>query len=492
MTRTREAIIVGAGLGGIGIAIQLKRLGIEDFEILERNDDLGGTWHVNHYPGLAVDIPSVTYSFSFEPNPHWSRWYAPGAELKRYCEHVADSYDVRRHMRFGVEVTGARWDDETGEWHVALADGSVERATYLVAATGFLSQPKVPDIPGIESFTGKVIHSTDWDHDYDFTGKRAALIGTGATGVQLVPEVARMAAELTVYQRTAIWVTPKVDFAMPGPVQKAFRRVPLTQRAARIWNSSVLEALLAGVINYKVLKPGAKAAEALAKHHLARSVKDPELRRKLTPDYDFGCKRPTFSNTYYPTFNREHVHLETSGIERVEGTTITAVDGTCTEIDVLVLATGFSLWETNFPAFEILGRDGLDLGKHWRETRFTSYQGITASGFPNLIGTASPYSYSGLSFFTTIEAQMKHLDRLVTEMRRRGASRFEVKESAAEEFTDRMEELVADSVWARGDCATSRSYYFNQAGAATLARPTTTWHNHREQETFPLDDYTFG
>ncbi|KQY56919.1 MULTISPECIES: flavin-containing monooxygenase [unclassified Nocardioides] len=492
MTRTREAIVVGAGLGGIGIAIQLKRLGIEDFEILERNDDLGGTWHVNHYPGLAVDIPSVTYSFSFEPNPHWSRWYAPGAELKKYCEHVAEKYDVRRHMRFDTGVESARWDDDSGEWHVQLADGSTERSTYLIVATGFLSQPKVPDIEGIETFTGKVIHSTEWDHDYDFTGKRAGLIGTGATGVQLIPEVAERAAELTVYQRTAIWVTPKLDFAMPGLARRAFGAVPLTQRAARLWNSTVLEALLAGVVNFRRLRPAVKAAERIGRRHLARSISDPELRRRLTPDYDFGCKRPTFSNSYYPTFNKPHVHLETGGIARVDGDSIITEDGTRTEIDVLVLATGFSLWQTNFPAFEVIGRDGVNLGKHWRNTRFASYQGITVAKFPNYLHLAAPYSYAGLSFFTTIEAQMKHVDRLFGELRRRQATRFEVTESAADAFTDRMQRRIDDSVWTLGDCATSRSYYFNEQGEATLARPTTTWQNHREQETFPLDDYDYA
>lgn len=492
MARTREAIIVGAGLGGIGIAIQLKQLGIEDFTMLERNDDLGGTWHVNHYPGLAVDIPSVTYSFSFEPNPNWSRWYAPGAELKKYCEHVADTYDVRRHMQFNTSVENARWDEESATWHVSLADGSVEQATYLIVATGFLSQPKVPDIEGIDGFTGKVIHSTDWDHDYDLTGKRAALIGTGATGVQLIPEVAKRASELTVFQRTPIWVTPKIDFPMAAPVRKVFSAAPLTQRAARLWNSTVLESLLAGVINYRHLKPGAKAAALIARRHLGATIKDPELRRKLSPTYDFGCKRPTFSNTYYPTFNLPHVHLETTGIDRVEGNRIISEDGTVTEIDVLVLATGFNLWETNFPAFEVLGRDGANLAKQWRETRFTGYQGITVPGFPNYLHTASPYSYSGLSFFTTIEAQMKHIGRLFGALRERGGTRFEVKPAAAEKFTARMQRGVADSVWSRGDCASSRSYYFNADDEATLARPTTTWSNHRDQETFPVDDYDYA
>ncbi|WP_353109336.1 NAD(P)/FAD-dependent oxidoreductase, partial [Gordonia sp. (in: high G+C Gram-positive bacteria)] len=206
-----QAIIVGAGFGGIGAGIELKRQGISDLAILEREDDLGGTWHVNHYPGLAVDIASVTYSYSFEPNPNWTRLFAPGAELKKYAEHVADTYDLRRHMEFGVTVERAEWDD-AGFWTVHTTDGASRTAQFLVTATGFLSQPYTPDFPGIESFAGDIIHTTAWQDGYDFAGRRAAVIGTGATAVQLIPEIAKSARHLTVFQRTPIWVVPKVDF----------------------------------------------------------------------------------------------------------------------------------------------------------------------------------------------------------------------------------------------------------------------------------------
>src|SRR5690349_12286615 len=209
MSNHYDAVIVGAGFGGIGAAIQLKRLGYDNLLILERESDLGGTWHVNRYPGLAVDIPSATYSYSFEPNPYWSRLYAPGAELKKYCDHVATKYDLRRHMRFGVTVESARWDEDERHWAVTTRDGEIVLGRYLLTATGFLSQPKMPEIPGIETFEGTVMHTTRWDDDVDLDGRRAAVIGTGATAVQLIPEVAPRLAELTVFQRTAIWVTPK-------------------------------------------------------------------------------------------------------------------------------------------------------------------------------------------------------------------------------------------------------------------------------------------
>jgi cation diffusion facilitator CzcD-associated flavoprotein CzcO len=490
---TYQAIIVGAGFGGMGAAIQLKRLGITDFTMLEREDDLGGTWHVNRYPGLAVDIASVTYSYSFEPNPRWKHWYARGAELKKYAEHVADKYDLRRHMRFHTVVEGARWDEDAEEWEVRIASGERLRSTYLVTATGFLSQPRLPDIEGVGDFAGTVLHTAKWDDTADLDGKRVAVIGTGATAVQLIPKLAGRAEHLTVYQRTPIWVTPKLDFRMPSAVQALFARFPRTQRIARTANTTLLEAIMvAGVLHYRQAKAFNKGAALIAKRHLRKQVADPELRRKLTPDYSFGCKRPTFSNDYYRTFTREHVDLETTSIERITPTGIVTTDGREAEIDALVLATGFDMWDANFPAIEILGREGKDLGKWWRSSRFQAYQGIAIPGFPNLLSLASPYSYSGLSYFTTIEAQMKHMDRLFTEVRRRGATTFEVKDPANEKFLGWVTERLDDSVFHLGSCATARSYYFNQHGEAALLRPSSTLHNHKAAVTFPLDDYAYA
>ena len=487
------AIIVGTGFGGMGAAISLKRLGIEDFVMLEREDDLGGTWHVNRYPGLAVDIASVTYSYSFEPNPWWSHWYARGPELKRYAEHVAERHDLRRHMRFGTVVEGAVWDEGTQQWEVRVAGGERLRATYLVTATGFLSQPRKPDIPGVGDFAGTVLHSARWPEEADLDGRRVAIIGTGATAVQLIPELAKRAGHLTVLQRTPIWVTPKLDREMPSWVQRAFAAVPLTQRVARRVNSAVLEGIMvAGVLHYRQAKLFNRTAERIARRHLRRQVADPELRARLTPDYSFGCKRPTFSNDHYRAFTQEHVDLETTAIERITPTGIVTTDGRETEVDVLVLATGFDMWDANFPAIAISGRDGRDLGRWWRESRFQAYQGIAMPGFPNLLNLASPYAYSGLSFFTTIEAQMKHLERLLGEVRRRGARTFEVTDPANEAFLGWATERLEDSVFNLGSCATARSYYFNQHGEAALLRPSSTMHAHRAAESFPLDDYAYA
>ena len=487
-----DAVIVGAGFGGMGAAIQLKRLGYDDFVILEREDDLGGTWHVNRYPGLAVDIASVTYSYSFEPNPSWTHWFARGPELKEYAAHVADTYDLRRHMRFGISVDGARWDPDEQHWVVSSSDGRSVTATYLFTATGFLSQPKLPEIEGVTDFRGRVLHTAKWDDSVDLDGKRVAVIGTGATAVQLIPELARRAKALTVFQRTAIWVTPKADFAIPRPVRRVFARLPVTQRLARAANSAWLEAMMvSAVLHYKQAKVLNRGAAVLGRAHLRRQVRDPELRRQLTPDYSFGCKRPTFSNDYFPTFTREHVSLETAPIQRITSDSIVTSAGE-TKVDVLVLATGFSLWETNFPAIEVIGREGRNLGKWWRDTRFQAYEGVTVPSFPNFITLASPYSYSGLSYFTTIEAQMRHIERLFGEMHRRGATTFEVRDPANAEFLGRMTEKLEDSVFTLGSCATSRSYYFNQHGEAVILRPTSTRNAHREAQRFPVDDYAYG
>jgi len=488
-----DAVIVGAGFGGLGAAIQLNRLGYDNLLILDRESDLGGTWHVNRYPGLAVDIPSSTYSYSFEPNPHWTRLFAPGAELKEYAGHVADKYDLRRYMRFGQVVDGARWDEDAQAWVVSIQGGDTVTGRFLLTATGFLSQPKMPDIEGIDSFAGKVIHTTDWDDSYDLTGKRAAVIGTGATGVQLIPTIADRLAELTVYQRTAIWVSAKPDYPVPAPARAVFSKVPLTQRAVRLVGSGILEVLMvAGVLHYREVPLANRIGEAVCRAHLRRQVKDPELRRKLTPDYSFGCKRPTFSNDYYPTFTKPHVHLETTPIERIEPDGIVTSDGHKNQLDVLLLATGFNLWDVNFPALEIIGREGRNLGKWWRDTRFQAYEGIAVPAFPNFFSLNSPYSYSGLSYFTTIESQMKHMDRLLREMERRGAATFEVTEEANAEFLDRMTDKVGNSVFALGQCGTANSYYFNQHGEATLLRPTSTISALREAGTFPLDDYAYA
>ncbi|MGE2835919.1 flavin-containing monooxygenase [Mycobacterium sp. SMC-4] len=487
-----DVIVVGAGFGGMGAAIQLKKMGYDNILILDREDDLGGTWHVNHYPGLAVDIPSPTYSYWFEPNPNWSRYYAPGRELKAYANHVADKYDVRRHMRFNSPVDGARWDEDALLWQVSLSSGETLSTRFLITATGYLSQPRKPDIPGIEDFQGRVLHSMDWDDSYSPDGDRIGLIGTGATAVQLIPELSRTAASLTVYQRTPIHVVPKVDFAIPVALRRLFSRLPLLQRAFRFTSDVNLEAMMIlSVLNFKYFRKLNSVANYTSRALLFASVRDKALRAKLTPEYEFGCKRPTYSNSYYRTFTKPHVQLQAAGIERVVADGIIACDGTKAEIDTLVLCTGFDLWEANIPAIEIIGRGARNLGKWWRDNGFQAYQGVTIPSFPNFLSLAGPYASSGLSFFNTVEYQMRHMNRLFGEVQRRNATTFEVTEQANARFRERMSKLLGKTVFGLGDCAKSRSYYFSPSGE-TLVRPASTNQTNRENDTFPLSDYQYA
>lgn len=488
-----DVVIVGAGFGGIGAAIQMKRLGYDNILVLDREDDLGGTWHVNRYPGLAVDQPATTYSYWFEPNPTWSRLYPVGAEMKHYAERVTDKYDVRRHMRFNTAVEGAQWDEDAAAWRVTVAGGETLSTQFLIVATGFLSQPKTPDIPGIESFAGRIIHTAQWDDSYSFDGRRAAVIGTGSTGIQVIPELAKDVAELTVYQRTPIWVMPKIDIRFPPVLQRLFAKVPMTQRALRFVTDTFLD--LANVItmwNYRRFKIVSKAIAVNSRVHRRLSVRDKDLSRKLNPGYDFGCKRPSMSNTYYQSFTKPNVHLETSGIERIEPDGIVACDGTKRAIDTLVLATGYDVWESNLPAIEVIGRDGRNLGKWWREAGFQAYEGISVPQFPNFLTMASPYAWVGLSWFNTVEYQMRHMRRLFGELQSRGARTFEVTDQANDRFLTNVNELLEDSVFLLGNCTTSRSYWFSPTGVPALFRPTSVRNAVKAQDRFPLSDYAIS
>ncbi|MDT5017892.1 MAG: hypothetical protein QOD39_4052, partial [Mycobacterium sp.] len=318
-----------------------------------------------------------------------------------------------------------------------------------------------------------------------------AVIGTGATAVQLIPELAKTVADLTVYQRTPIWVVPKIDLRFGERAKRLFARAPLTQRVIRWLTDSIYEVMVSvAVRHYGTFKGRFNvSASDLSKMHRFVVIRDKELRRRLTPDYDFGCKRPTFSNGYYRAFTKPHVHLQDAGIERIEADGIVGKDGTKNVIDTLILATGFDLWEANFPAIEVIGRDGRDLGKWWRDTRFQAYQGVSMPYFPNYLSLASPYAFLGLNFFNTMEYQMRLMDRLFSEVKRRGATTFEVTEEANTVFLDRMTELLGESLFTIGNCASARSYYFNPAGEPTLLRPSSTETALKEASEFPLSDY---
>jgi cation diffusion facilitator CzcD-associated flavoprotein CzcO len=491
--RDFEVLVVGGGFSGIGLAIKLREAGITDFAILEASEGVGGVWRHNTYPGVAVDIPTTTYCYSFEPNPNWTRAFAPGRELLAYAEHCTDKYGVRPHFRFGTFVERAIFDEAENLWRIYTNRG-VFSSRFLIGAVGPLDQPKDPDIEGVRDFRGKRIHTARWDHDHDLRGERVAVIGTGASALQLIPEIARVVSELHVYQRTPIWVAPKMDFAIPPSVHALFRAVPATQSLARLATTISTEVLMVlGVVNYTRLPFLIRLAERRCLRHLREQVPDPVLREKLTPKYPFGCKRPSFSNRYLRTFTKPHVELVTDPIARITDRGIVTRDGRERFIDTLILATGFKILQLGAtPAFPVIGVGGVELGEHWHHNRFQNYQGLSVPEAPNFWLMNGPYSVTGASWFTIIEASSRHIVRCLREAKRRGASRMVVKQAPHDAYTERMRTAMKNTVFANPGCATSNSYYFDRHGDAPFVRPHSGLRLDWESNNFPLDDYAYS
>jgi cation diffusion facilitator CzcD-associated flavoprotein CzcO len=488
-----EVAIIGAGLGGIGAAIALKRAGIDDVVLLERASDIGGTWRDNTYPGIAVDIPAQAYQFSFELKPDWSRVFATGAEVKAYIDHCADRYDIRRHVRLGSEVLSRDWDEASHLWRLKTPQQELT-ARFVVSAVGAFVNPKEPEIEGIEEFGGEVLRSASWDHSVDIEGKRAAIVGTGASAVQIIPAIARDVEHLDVYQRTPIWVFPKLDYPTSRPVKWLFARRPALQNAVRKTLTQVLEAgLVGGVVHYESAAWAPRSAAWFARNIFYRQVRDPDVRRRLIPDYDVGCKRPSVSNSYLRTFNRDNVELISDPIERVTASGIRTADGRERQIDVLVLATGFRMATDpeNYRRNPVRGRDGFDLASFYSSHRARSYESVSMPGLPNHFMIFGPYGWTGGTWHVLVETASHHIVRVIEEVKRRRATAVEVREQAAERWTHFARERLGRSLWSIGSCATANSYYFDHHGDTPFLRPTSSKEAWRAAKTFPLDDYEF-
>jgi len=340
--RTCDVAIVGAGFAGLGVGIELNKKGLHDFVIFEGEDDVGGSWRTNTYPGCACDVPSHLYSYSFEPNPKWPEAYSRQEDIKKYIEHCADKYDLRKNIRFNTKVISASFDAEKGHWVVKTNDGSITHARVFVPATGALSHPKYPDIKGLKSFKGQSVHAARWDSELDLSGKKVAVIGTGASAIQVVPGVADDVAELNVFQRTASWVLPRKNRIYTEKDHLRWNKYPWLQRSSRLALYWLMESALPALMWYpKMLKLG----EKLHRSHLNKAIKDPELRGKLTPDYRIGCKRTLVSDDYFPTFARDNVNLITDGIEKIMAKGIKTQDGQLHEVDVIIYASGYEIGE---------------------------------------------------------------------------------------------------------------------------------------------------
>ncbi|HWM54288.1 MAG TPA: NAD(P)/FAD-dependent oxidoreductase [Solirubrobacterales bacterium] len=486
-----EVAVIGAGFSGIGTAIKLDQAGIRDWVVLEAGDGVGGAWHWNTYPGIGVDIPSFSYQFSFEQRSDWSRVYAPGEELKAYAEHCVDAYGLRSRIRLNTKVSGVSFDDEHHLWRLETTDGPVVTARFLVGATGVFTQPKPPEIPGLETFAGSVMHTARWDHEQDLRGRRVAIIGTGASAVQVIPSIAPEVEKLTVLQRTPIWCLPKPDGRIGPRVRGLLRRVPGAQAAARALSQTYVELNFPLPAHFHGVVPVATAAERIGHRHLRRQVRDPAVREKLTPRYGLGCKRPSFSNEYLRTFNRPNVQLETTPVEEIVATGVRTADGTEHEFDVLILATGFQVFDKgNLPAFSVRGSDGVDLAEWWEANRFQAYEGVSVPGFPNLFLILGPYGYNGASYFTLIENQARHIVRCLQRARSTDSTSVEVTREANRRYFETMLSRRDRQVFFRNSCSTANSYYFDSHGDAPFRSATTlevAWHSAH----FDLDDYRF-
>ncbi|MCU5787991.1 flavin-containing monooxygenase [Alloalcanivorax marinus] len=476
-----SVLIVGAGFAGLGMAIRLKKAGIEDFVILERGDRVGGTWRDNTYPGAACDIPSNLYSFSFAPNPNWSRSYSESAEILDYIEYLVAAFGLKRHIRFNHNVSGLEFDEKQGLWTARLDGGGTVRARSAVMAQGPLSNASLPDIEGVAAFRGKKIHSARWDHDYDFTGKRVAVIGTGASGIQIVPELVDRVARLKVFQRTPAWVIPRPDFHTPGWNKALFRAVPASQKALRealFWTHETMA--MAVIWN----SPLTRLAEGLARRHLHRQVRDDWMRRQLTPDFRIGCKRVLVSNDYYPALQKDNAQLITWPIARLSENGIRTADGVEHELDCVVFATGFDVPKSGTP-FPVRGRGGRELGAEWAGGA-RAYKSINVAGYPNLFFLFGPNSGPGHnSALVYMEAQLDYALRGVQRLMDDNLKLLDVKPAVQARHNKQLQKRLARTNWNSG----CKSWYLTEDGFNATMFPGFATQYRAQMATFEDGDY---
>jgi cation diffusion facilitator CzcD-associated flavoprotein CzcO len=445
------------------MAIRLKKAGIDDFVILESAEDLGGTWRENRYPGAACDVPSPVYSFSFELSSKWSRMFAPQKEILAYLLHCAEKYDIRRHIRFRSLVTAADYDEAQGIWTTTIRDGQTIESRYLILCCGGLSRPSHPKIEGIKDFGGALFHTAQWPQDISLKGKRVAVIGTGASAIQIVPAIASEVAQLKVFQRTPAWILPKLDGPISQRQQGILEKIPLLGRLLRIALYWFLEIQVLAFLNPKLVKFGEK--EALA--YMKKEVKDPAVQAQLTPNYIMGCKRVLLSNDFYKTLNLEHVRLVTQGIQRMTPQGILSTDGQLHEVDVIICATGFLAAEGGAP-FPIRGLGSRDLDQAWREGA-EAYLGTTMTGFPNLFFIVGPNSGLGHnSIVFVIESQVNYILSGLKKVMKRKAKSFQVKPEVQAAFNSRLQQRFKHTVWETHRCS---SWYRTKAGRNTSIWP---------------------
>ncbi|MFD0409586.1 flavin-containing monooxygenase [Kitasatospora sp. NPDC127116] len=479
--RHLKVAIIGAGISGLGTAIALLKAGIDDFLVFERAHDLGGTWRDNTYPGCACDVQAHLYSFSFARNPEWKSTFATRTEVHTYLKNCATRYGVDPHLRYDHELLDATWNDTHHHWDIRTKHGHYT-AQVLVTGTGYLSDPAVPDLPGLDTFTGTVFHSSRWRHDHDLTGRNIAVIGTGASAIQFVPAIQPHAAHIDLYQRTPPWVAAKPDKPNTPRHTWMLRHLPGYQRFRRAFNKHGRE-----IVAFFMSRPSRTTGmKNMAAGHLKKSVPDPTLRARLTPDYTVGCKRLLFSNTWYPAIQQPNVDIVSDTITHIGPTHITTTDGTRRHIDTIILATGFTA--TDRPIAHLIhGRHGHTLHDTWNTHGMTAHRGTTIHGFPNLFMLLGPNTTLGHSSQTVmIEAQITYILAALKTLHTHHLTTLDVHPHAQTTYNTTLQNRLKNTVWNTGGCT---SWYTDTHGNNPNIWPTYTWRFRQQTRTFDLTNY---
>lgn len=478
-----DIAIVGTGFAGLGMAIRLRQTGVTDFVVLDQAPSVGGTWRDNHYPGCACDVQSHVYSFSFAPNPRWTRMFAPQPEIRAYLEDCVQRFGIGPHLRLNHALQRAEYDETAQRWRLAFANGKRLSARVLISGMGGLSRAALPSIPGVENFEGKAFHSQQWDHDYPLDGKRVAVIGTGASAIQFVPQIAPRVKQLALFQRTPPWIMPKPDRNLTKLEQWMFRSMPFTQKVVRSGLYWMLEARVLGFAIHPSLM---KNVQKLALRHIRRQIPDPELRAAVTPSYTIGCKRVLISNDYYPALSRKNVDVITAGIDRIEANAVVTTDGKRHEVDCLIYGTGFQVADP-YPRGAIIGRGGLDIVDAWRDGAH-AYLGTALPGYPNffmIVGPNTGLGHNSMVFM--IESQIEYILGALRAMRVERSEAVEVRPLVEAQFNHDLQGRLKKAIWSTGGC---KSWYLDpRTGKNTTLWPGFTWRFRQATARFSMADY---
>ncbi|WP_414439515.1 flavin-containing monooxygenase [Burkholderia sp. 22PA0106] len=483
MPESVDIAIIGTGFAGLGMAIRLRQKGRGDFAVFEKAATVGGTWRDNHYPGCACDVPSHVYSFSFAPNPRWTRAFAPQPEIRAYLERCVEQFGVAPYLRLGHELASAEYDDVAHRWRLSFANGKQVSARVLVSGMGGLSRAALPQIDGLDSFQGHAFHSQHWDHHYDLRGKRVAVIGTGASAIQFVPQIAPRVAQLALFQRTPPWIMPKPDRQLTRVEQWMFRALPFTQKLARTSRYWMLESRVLGF----AIHPGImKLVQKVAERHIRKQIADPALRATVTPDYTLGCKRVLISNDYYPALTRANVDVITDPIARIEPNAVVTASGQRHEVDCLIYGTGFQVADP-YPRGVIRGRNGVDIVDTWRDGAH-AYLGTALPGYPNffmIVGPNTGLGHNSMVFM--IESQIEYILGALDAMDRDRADAIEVRPLVEADYNARLQQRLKRAIWSTGGC---KSWYLDpRTGKNTTLWPGFTWRFRQATAQFSIADY---